>query len=427
MLSKFLASIGITSAKDTTQQAKVQSDSKMVTTRSTPKFAETKEEDVPYELLTNSTSRKRRREAEQQAGQDQSKKSKSNQSHTHVELEVPTSQSKDGTSTVGSIVAEDDSTNGQETSHATPSRTRSSRKPLGKKAALRALKPSATQINSAVSNILGKPSAPSQDSSDSQPIPSNNRSSTSSRISEKVPNTTVGATGQATPIRPKHRKFGSEEPEELLEEQSNPLLETKDQPQESEEDDDSAPEEVDTGAVEQNLRNAERQAAKVAHEKELSEKNKRKILQQTRVDLKYAAEKRRAENSDAVGRISQVEEQEEEEEEEEPSIARGRFNKLPLILPEEFLSDTEDIASIPPMTERRIKKKHLKFQDAHPKDVQIGRTTVKVARKSTGEIYQPPMRNANAKATKDSLLQRRVLQDGGVRRKSKNSFYVKKR
>lgn len=375
------------------------------------------EDEIPVELLDRE-SRKRRRDLEKSlqspAPNSASKRQRKSrekadaeedaptETHTHHEITIPVatlrepSVDPDISAEIPSSAAEDIDNEEQseeevpvESSKPKKKTPANAQRPLSKKAALRAMKPSSAQISSAISNILGK--------------------------------TPVAST------KPKHKRFGSEEAaEELAPELEEEQVEAEDSSEE--ESDDDAPEEVVTGVAEEEVRKAEREAAKAAEIQEAGIKKKRKERdEQFKLQVK-ASTKRRKRFVEEEG-SSQSDDGNDDTTKASSKPKLDRHN-LPAFLPEEYLSDTGDAPSQPVTKRARTlpKNNHLKFlEEKKPKDIKIGSTIIRVVEKGTKGAVMPPKADSTARNTKESWLQGRKLQNGGTRKKAGGGFFIKKK
>lgn len=259
---------------------------------------------------------------------------------------------------------------------------------------------------------------------------------------EKITTPPVEEGKKATPAKPKHKKFGDDEPVEAipLPEPIAPVDEQSDSEDESSDDD--APEEVGGKAAQEKAQASAAQAAKVAEQKEAAERQKRKERDQKLKAQAQAAKKRKLVEEEKA-KMMPVDELESESEEDESmtlqeesspvlesaqQVAREKKikfdrNNLPDLLPEEFLDD-EDAMDVDEEEERVVKKaRKITFaqEEKKVKDVTLGHTTFRVQKKSKAGLA--PKANKRAKMLKEALLGGRK---GQIRKSPAGFFGAKK-
>ncbi|ELR07278.1 hypothetical protein VC83_09457 [Pseudogymnoascus destructans] len=218
--------------------------------------------------------------------------------------------------------------------------------------------------------------------------------------------------------KPKHKKFGDNDPVEVvaaLEPEPERIQEDED-----ESSDDDAPEEVGAEAAQSKALGAAREAAKAAEQKEAAERQKRKDRDaQLKAQAKAAKKRKHAEEEidesatienssitvEPVGRAS-----------------KPRFDRttLPDLLPEDFLEDASSEDEAPVQVEKPRVSKKIKFayEEKKPKDKKMGSTTYRVA--------QVEKAGFAPKASRNTLSLKASLQGGrkGQFRKPVSSGFV---
>ena len=259
---------------------------------------------------------------------------------------------------------------------------------------------------------------------------------------EKITTPPVEEEKKETPAKPKHKKFGDDEPVEAipLPEPIAPVDEQSDSEDESSDDD--APEEVGGKAAQEKAQASAAQAAKVGEQKEAAERQKRKERDEKLKAQAQAAKKRKLveEEKAKMMPVDELESESEEDEsmtlQEESSpvvesaqhVAREKKikfdrNNLPELLPEEFLDD-EDAMDVDEEEERVVKKaRKITFarEEKKVKDVTLGHTTFRVQKKSS--LGLAPKANKRAKMLKEALLGGRK---GQIRKAPTGFFGAKK-
>lgn len=244
------------------------------------------------------------------------------------------------------------------------------------------------------------------------------------------------------PAKPKHKKFGDDEPVEAIPLPEPIVPEEEGSESEEESSDDDAPEEVGGKAAEKQAQEKVAQAAKVAEQKEAAERLKRKERDEKLRKQSEAAKKRKAveEEKSKMMPVDELESESEEDEsmtlQEESSpvletakkMAREKKikfdrNNLPDLLPEEFLDD-EDAMDVDEEEQKTVKKaKKISFarEEKKVKDVTLGHTTFRVQKKSKAGLA--PKANKRAKMLKEALLGGRK---GQIRKAATGFFGAKK-
>ncbi|KAL3419245.1 hypothetical protein PVAG01_09467 [Phlyctema vagabunda] len=260
------------------------------------------------------------------------------------------------------------------------------------------------------------------------------------------------ATKSGTP-KPKHKKFGSEEPED----ESAKILEpAANQEAQSEDDgsDDEAPEEVVTQDAAETVRKNLKEAAKVAEEQISAARTKRKerdalLKEQAKNTVKKRKRDNVAESEHDKEEVSADEDIESSEEaaddgEDDAMILAGsefasvplkttftRGDELPDFLPAEYLaendaSESEDEVEHEQLVQRSKRTKFTDLGEKKPKDLRKGSTTFRVA-KSNNPLLAPKASN-QARLTKEAWLQGRPGKNGVTNRRPFSSgFFVAKK
>ncbi|CEJ89348.1 hypothetical protein VHEMI05196 [[Torrubiella] hemipterigena] len=189
-------------------------------------------------------------------------------------------------------------------------------------------------------------------------------------------------------------------------------------PEEDEEEDDSdeAPEAVSTSQAAKVVKQSTAASQKVAQEKAASQKRKR---QERDALLKQQAEERKKHAPEPASKDEA--EDEEEDEEEKPSTTlvtkpRGQKTLFPTVLPDEFLtdsdSDVDDASGAAhdrergPVKRRKVPgiENRLSKRDKGPRDVTVGSTVYRVAKKVDQRLA--PKANRQGMGAKEALLRR---------------------
>ncbi|OBT90194.1 hypothetical protein VE02_00963 [Pseudogymnoascus sp. 03VT05] len=222
--------------------------------------------------------------------------------------------------------------------------------------------------------------------------------------------------------KPKHKKFGDNDPVEVV---AAPEPEPERiQDDEDESSDDDAPEEVGAEAAQSKALGAAREAAKAAEQKEAAERQKRKDRDaQLKAQAKAAKKRKHAEEEldesatienssitvEPVGRAS-----------------KPRFDRttLPDLLPEDFLEDASSEDEAPVQVEKPRVSKKIKFayEEKKPKDKKLGSTTYRVAQVEKAGFA--PKASRNTQSVKANLQGSRK---GQVRKPVSSGFVVAKR
>ncbi|RDW65364.1 hypothetical protein BP5796_10056 [Coleophoma crateriformis] len=260
--------------------------------------------------------------------------------------------------------------------------------------------------------------------------------------------------------RPKHRKFGSDEPEIELPETELQIHTAESLESENESSDDEAPEEVVTQNAGQEARRDLKAAAKALEEQESKNRKKRRERDAFLKQQAEKATKKRKQQEDAAGRsmesdasdsegdnsaafnvdVANVEASVESPEESSADVLVGVLNKksainkrasLPDLLPSEFLDDGESEESDNEVVveESQRKSKKIKFSDLvekKPKDLRKGSTTFRVA-ESRSKLLAPKA-SIQARKTKEEWIQGRPGKNGAKNRKPFSSgFFVSRK
>ncbi|OBT55838.1 hypothetical protein VE04_03755 [Pseudogymnoascus sp. 24MN13] len=255
---------------------------------------------------------------------------------------------------------------------------------------------------------------------DAEPAEESATSTEQKELAEK--DTIATAVVDAPVAKPKHKKFGDNDPVEdvaALEPEPERIQEDED-----ESSDDDAPEEVGAEAAQSKALGAAREAAKAAEQKEAAERQKRKDRDaQLKAQAKAAKKRKHAEEEldesatienssitvEPVGRAS-----------------KPRFDRttLPDLLPEDFLEDASSEDEAPVQVEKPRVSKKIKFayEEKKPKDKKLGSTTYRVAQVEKAGFA--PKASRNTLSVKASLQGSRK---GQVRKPVSSGFVVAKR
>ncbi|OBT71555.1 hypothetical protein VF21_09577 [Pseudogymnoascus sp. 05NY08] len=254
---------------------------------------------------------------------------------------------------------------------------------------------------------------------DKEPAEESTGSTEQKELAEK---NTIATAVDAPVAKPKHKKFGDNDPVEVV---AVPEPEPERiQEDEDESSDDDAPEEVGAEAAQSKALGAAREAAKAAEQKEAAERQKRKDRDaQLKAQAKAAKKRKHAEEEldesatienssitvEPVGRAS-----------------KPRFDRttLPDLLPEDFLEDASSEDEAPMQVDKPRVSKKIKFayEEKKPKDKKLGSTTYRVAQVEKAGFA--PKASRNTQSVKASLQGSRK---GQVRKPVSSGFVVAKR
>lgn len=417
---------------------------------------EINEDEIAYELLTLSA-QKRRREKAREAGEETPTKrrkvpirekgiSPAVTVHSRLAVEIPVKDvDEDGEATPQAISDVAAKLAAAETSAvSTPTQTRKRGRP-SKKSLLEAEEQLEKDMATFEAEKAAKqPSSEDAPAAEATPkVTKKAKSSTPAQV-EKVTTPPVEEKKKETPAKPKHKKFGDDEPVEAipLPEPIAPVDEESGSESEEEDSDDDAPEEVGGKAAEKQAQEKAAEVAKIAEQKEAAERQKRKERDE-KLRVQVEASKKRKAVAEEKAKMMPVDELESESEEDESmtlqeesspvletaqAVAREKKikfdrNNLPDLLPEEFLDD-EDKMDVDEDEERPVKKaRKITFarEEKKVKDVTLGHTTFRVQKKTkTGLV---PKANRRAKMLKEALLGGRK---GQIRKAPTGFFGAKK-
>ena len=259
---------------------------------------------------------------------------------------------------------------------------------------------------------------------------------------EKVATPPVDSPKKETPAKPKHKKFGDDEPVAPIP-LPEPLVETLEENDgsgsEDESSDDDAPEEVGGKAAQEKAQASLIAAQKAADQKQAAEDKKRKEKEEKLKAQASAAKKRKLEEEKAANEAEAAEGSASEDEDESMTLQEEssptleirkeatretkkiKFDRhnLPDLLPEDLLED-EDAMDVDSEEEERPKKaRKIKFaqEEKRIKDVTLGHTTFRVQKNSKAGLA--PKANKRAKMLKEALLGKRK----GQIRKAPTGFF----
>ena len=411
---------------------------------------EINEDEVAYELLTLSA-QKRRREKAREAGEETPTKrrkvpirekgiSPAVKVHSRLAVEIPVKDVDEdgevmekGVSDVAAKLAA-----AETSATSTPTNPRKRGRPSKKSLqdAEDQLKNDMAAFEAAKTQKLNSSKA-----AQAEDTPKAKKAKASSPAAEKVTTPQVEEK-EETPAKPKHKKFGDDEPIEAIPLPEPNAPEEEGSGSEEEDSDDDAPEEVGGKAAQNQAHEKAAQAAKVAEQKEAAERQKRKERDE-KLRKQAEAAKRRKAVEEVKSKMMPVDELESESEEDESmtlqeesspvletqrEIAREKKikfdrNNLPDLLPEEFLDD-EDAMDVDDEEEKVVKKaRKITFarEEKKVKDVTLGHTTFRVQKKSKAGLA--PKVNKRAKMLKEALLGGRK---GQIRKAPTGFFGAKK-
>ncbi|TAQ86713.1 hypothetical protein B7494_g4963 [Chlorociboria aeruginascens] len=240
-----------------------------------------------------------------------------------------------------------------------------------------------------------------------------------------------GANGSTVKDATKHRRFGSEEPEPVLEPESlYTARENNELDEESSGDD--APEVIGIQDSLKDVKSKERDAAKAIERQESAIRNKRK---ERDAFLKRQAEsvnKKRKHIEESEEEIESSNEEEDEAMGGEDTGPRSKHRhgkaSIPNLLPAEYLEDKED-EEVQDVVEPPIKTNKLKFlelAEKKPKDRRIGSTTYRVS-ETVRIAHLAPKSSFQARSIKEAWLQGRPGKNGSKRKPFTNSFFKSKK
>lgn len=418
---------------------------------------EINEDEIAYELLTLSA-QKRRREKAREAGEETPTKrrkvpirekgiSPAVAVHSRLAVEIPVKDvDEDGEATPQAISDVAAKLAASETSAAsTPTNTRKRARP-SKKSLLDAEEQLKKDMAAFEADKAHKSTSSEVGLAEETPRTKKTKKTKASPCAqpEKVTTPSAEEEKKEMPAKPKHKKFGDDEPVEAipLPEPIAPEEEEQSGSESEEEDsDDDAPEEVGGKAAEMQAQEKVSQAAKVAEQKEAAERQKRKERDE-KLRMQAEASKKRKAVEEEKAKMMPVDELESESEEDEsmtlqeessPALetAKGvarekkiKFdrNNLPDLLPEAFLDD-EDAMDVDeePKIVKKAKKITFAREEKKVKDVTLGHTTFRVQKNSKAGLA--PKANKRAKMLKEALLGGRK---GQIRKAPMGFFGAKK-
>ncbi|OBT64680.1 hypothetical protein VE03_05905 [Pseudogymnoascus sp. 23342-1-I1] len=223
--------------------------------------------------------------------------------------------------------------------------------------------------------------------------------------------------------KPKHKKFGDNDPVEVVA-APEPEAERIEEEDEDESSDDDAPEEVGAQAAQSKAKGAAREAAKAVEQKEAAERQKRKD-RDAQLKAQAKAAKKRKHIEDELDESATIENSSIAVEPIRRASTKPRFDRstLPDLLPEDFLEDasSEDEAPVQEEKPRVSKKIKFAYEEKKPKDKKLGSTTYRVAQVEK-EGFAPKV-SRNTVSAKASLQGGRK---GQVRKPVSSGFVVAK-
>ncbi|KAI1757425.1 hypothetical protein F4782DRAFT_129337 [Xylaria castorea] len=270
---------------------------------------------------------------------------------------------------------------------------------------------------------------------------SNSKSTSHSQIRQKDPESATEETQRPKAVKSTHVVFGDDDDVDKFvaaaaaaEKDVPATNDGDDDKEELEESDDEAPEAVSTAAAGKETLKSARAAIKAAEQYAASTKRKRQARDNL---LKKQAEKRKRTKPSTSGKeedSSEGDEGDEEEEEERNTISKRqrRTQKLPDMLPAEFLTDSSDDEDDEAALKKMVKRpQKITFETAMqvlgaegkgPRDEVVGSTRYRVLAEQSDPRLAPKA-NKNSRRVKEDLLRRGRAR---VTSNKKRGFFVKR-